>query len=170
MLEHRVHEDDRGWFTESWNQRTLAALGLECNFCQENHSVSAQWVLRGLHYQVVRPQGKLVRVLAGRIYDVVVDVRRASPDFGRWLGMTLSATELRSLWIPPGYAHGFLALLPGTEVLYACTDFYAPEHERTLRWDDPDLAIDWPLPPGVRPILSPKDAGGRLLRGAEVLA
>jgi dTDP-4-dehydrorhamnose 3,5-epimerase len=159
ILEPKVFGDDRGFFFESFNARTFAAaIGTDVTFVQDNHSRSRRGVLRGLHYQVERPQGKLVRVVAGVIFDVAVDIRRGSPTFGRWTGVELSADTKRQLWVPPGLAHGFVVQSETAEVLYKTTDYYAPEHERTLRWDDPDLAIDWGLT--EPPLVSEKDARG----------
>ena len=158
IVEPRVFGDQRGFFLESWNAGVFAAAGIDATFVQDNHSHSAQHTLRGLHYQVTRPQGKLVRVTAGRVFDVVVDLRRSSAHFGRWVGVELSADNKRMLMVPAGFAHGFLALEDATDFLYKCTAYYAPEDERTIAWDDPDLAIDWPLSAGVAPLLSAKDA------------
>jgi dTDP-4-dehydrorhamnose 3,5-epimerase len=167
VVEPRVLEDARGWFFESWERRKAAAGGIDVDFVQDNHSCSAQHTLRGLHYQLGQPQGKLVRVARGAVYDVAVDLRVSSPTFGRWVGVELTADNRRQLWVPPGFAHGFLALAPATELLYKCSDYYAPEHERTLRWDDPELGIAWPLPAGIAPLLSAKDRAGLALRDAE---
>jgi dTDP-4-dehydrorhamnose 3,5-epimerase len=167
LLEHEVFADPRGCFFESWNDRAFAAAGIEARFVQENVSVSKRFVLRGLHYQVTHTQGKLVRVLAGEIFDVVLDLRRSSPTFGRSLTLSLNADSPRSLWVPPGLAHGFLALLEGTQVQYKVTDFWAREAERTIAWDDPTLRIQWPLPPHTAPVLSVKDQRGRRLADAE---
>lgn len=166
LIEPRLFADDRGHFFESWNARAFAEAGIDAAFVQDNHSRSAAGVLRGLHYQVRRPQGKLVRVVSGAAFDVIVDLRRGSATFGRWHGVELSAANRAMLWVPPGFAHGFLALGESTEMLYKCTDFYAPEDERTLLWSDPALAIDWPLA-GAAPLLSAKDAAGRLLADSE---
>lgn len=160
LIEHQVFEDARGGFLESWNERTFAAAGIEARFVQENLSLSRRWVLRGLHYQVRHAQGKLVRVLAGAIYDAVVDLRRSSPAFGRSLTVTLDAARQQSLWVPPGFAHGFLALAEDTRVQYKVTDVWAREAERTLAWDDASLGITWPLPVGVVPTMSAKDQQG----------
>lgn len=168
LIEPRVFGDDRGFFYESWNEARFAELGLDFKFVQDNHSKSAKGVLRGLHYQIQKPQGKLVRVVAGAVYDVVVDLRRSSPTFGRSEGFTLSAENKRILWVPPGFGHGFLSLEDGTEFLYRCTEFYAPEYERSLLWNDPALGIDWPLE--GEPLLSAKDAAGIPLAQAEVFA
>ena len=166
LLEPRVFTDDRGFFFESWNKRVLAAAGLDAEFVQDNHSRSLRNVLRGLHYQIEHAQGKLVRVCAGEVFDVAVDIRRSSPTFGRWMGITLSAQNKQMLWIPPGYAHGFLVLSDAAEFLYKTTDYWYPEHERTLLWNDPALGILWPL--DTAPALAAKDAAGRPLAQADV--
>ncbi|MEW6164431.1 MAG: dTDP-4-dehydrorhamnose 3,5-epimerase [Pseudomonadota bacterium] len=167
ILEPRVFGDARGFFLESWNRRTFADLGLDFDFVQDNHSRSARGVLRGLHYQLKQPQGKLVRVVAGAVFDVAVDLRRSSPTFGRWAGVVLSAENQRMFWVPPGFAHGFLVLSDSADFLYKATDYYAPEHERSILWNDPDLAIDWPLDGIGAPTLAAKDAAGLVLRNAE---
>jgi dTDP-4-dehydrorhamnose 3,5-epimerase len=167
LVEHEVFEDTRGSFYESWNERDFAAAGIAARFVQQNVSESQRWALRGLHYQIRHAQGKLVRVLAGEIFDVVVDLRRASPWFGRSLALTLDAARARSLWVPPGFAHGFLSLAPGTRVQYQVTDFWSRESERSLVWNDPALGIEWPLPPGVSPRLSAKDAAAPPLAEVE---
>jgi dTDP-4-dehydrorhamnose 3,5-epimerase len=167
LVEHEVFEDARGLFFESWNERDFAAAGMTARFVQENISESQRFVLRGLHYQIPHAQGKLLRVLAGEIFDAVVDLRRTSPSFGRSLARTLTAGEARSLWVPPGFAHGFLALTPGTRVQYKVTDFWSREAERSLAWNDAALGIEWPLPPDVRPRLSEKDAAAPPLERAE---
>lgn len=167
LIEPTVHGDARGFFFESFNQRQFdAAIGHAVHFVQDNHSRSARGVLRGLHYQLQQPQGKLVRVLQGAIFDVAVDLRRSSPSFGQWLGHELSADNHLQLWLPAGFAHGFLVLGESAEVLYKTTDYYAPQHERCIRWDDPALAIDWPLT--AAPILSARDAQGTALTDAEL--
>lgn len=163
----KLIEDERGFFFESWNDRTYAQVGLEIRFVQDNHSRSTAGCLRGLHYQIENAQGKLVRATLGEIFDVAVDLRRSSPTFGRWVGVTLSAANHEMLWVPPGFAHGFYVVSDAAEVLYKCTEFYSPNTERTLIWNDPDLAIDWPVKPGEPPKISPKDAAGVLLRDAE---
>jgi dTDP-4-dehydrorhamnose 3,5-epimerase len=168
VVEPRVFGDERGFFFESWNARSFAEAGIPAKFVQDNHSRSARGVLRGLHYQIAQPQGKLVRVVRGSVFDVAVDIRRSSPTFGRWVGVELSADNRKMLWVPPGFAHGFLSLEDGTEFLYKCTDFYAPDHERTILWSDRQIGIDWPLPPGVSPALAGKDAAGQSLDSAEV--
>lgn len=171
IIEPKVFGDARGFFMESWNRRSFAALGLDLDFVQDNHSRSQQGVLRGLHYQVKQTQGKLVRVVAGAVYDVAVDLRRASPSFGRWVGVTLSAENQRMFWVPPGFAHGFLTLSESADFLYKATDYYAPEHERTLLWNDPELGIDWPLAAlSGAPRLAAKDAAGIPLKNAEAFA
>ena len=167
LIEPTVYADTRGAFFEAWNERAIAAAGIEARFVQENVSLSKRHVLRGLHYQVSQVQGKLVRVLAGAVFDVVVDLRRSSSGFGRSLSVNLEAREPRSLWVPPGFAHGFLALADDTQVQYHVTDFWAPQAERTLAWNDPGLGIRWPLPPGIEPVLSDKDRRGQLLAQAE---
>ena len=166
VLEPRVFGDDRGFFLESWNRKALSeAVGREVDFVQDNHSRSARGVLRGLHYQLQQPQGKLVRVVAGEVYDVAVDLRRSSPTFGRSLAERLSEGNRRMLWVPPGFAHGFLVLSETADFLYKTTDYYAPRHERTLLWNDPALDIAWPLE--GEPILKPNDAKGTPLAQAE---
>lgn len=165
VLEPRVFSDERGFFFESFNEEALASVGIRDRFVQDNHSCSYRDVLRGLHYQVRQAQGKLVRVAEGEIVDVAVDLRRSSPTFGKWHAVRLSGENKRMLWIPVGFAHGFHVLSEKAHVLYKATDFYAPEHERTLAWDDPQLAIDWQL--AGEPILSLKDRQGALLRDAE---
>ena len=158
LIEPRVFGDERGFFFESYNRRVLTEAGLAAEFVQDNHSRSGRGVLRGLHYQIEHAQGKLVRVCAGEVYDVAVDIRRSSPTFGRWIGMTLSGQDKRMLWIPPGFAHGFLVLSDMAEFLYKTTDYWYPEFERCLLWNDRALAIDWPLT--GEPTLAPKDAAG----------
>jgi dTDP-4-dehydrorhamnose 3,5-epimerase len=166
VIEPAVFGDARGFFFESWNRKAFSRLvGGDVDFVQDNHSASARGVLRGLHYQLQQPQGKLVRVVAGEVFDVAVDLRRSSPTFGRWVGERLSSSNRRMMWVPAGFAHGFLVLSESAEFLYKVTDYYAPEHERTLLWNDPALAIGWP--PGVEPILKPKDAAGIPLVRAE---
>lgn len=160
LIEPRVIGDDRGFFLESFNQRAFEEVtGLDLRFVQDNHSRSARHVLRGLHYQVVQPQGKLVRVLSGEVFDVAVDIRPDSPTYGQWTGHRLSGANKRQLWVPPGLAHGFLVLSETADFLYKTTDYYAPEHERRIVWNDPTLAIDWPLH-GHAPLLSVKDRDG----------
>ena len=159
LIEPKVHGDERGYFFESWNARDFAEAGLDLSFVQENESLSQKGVLRGLHFQKPQAQGKLVRVASGSVYDVAVDLRRSSPDFGKWAAVELSAANKRSFWIPEGFAHGFLALEDDTRLIYKCTSFYAPGHEHVLAWDDPDLAIAWPLE-GRAPIMAEKDRSG----------
>ena len=159
LIEPKVHGDERGYFFESWNARDFAEAGLDLSFVQENESLSQKGVLRGLHFQQPQAQGKLVRVASGSVYDVAVDLRRSSPDFGKWVAVELSAANKRSFWIPEGFAHGFLALEDDTRLIYKCTAFYAPGHEHVLAWDDPDLAIAWPLD-GRAPIMAQKDGKG----------
>ena len=166
VIEPAVFGDARGFFFESWNRRAFGELlGRDVAFVQDNHSASAQGVLRGLHYQVRQPQGKLVRVVAGEVFDVAVDLRRASGTFGKWVAERLSAENHRMMWIPPGFAHGFLVLSERAEFLYKTTDYYAPEHERTLLWNDPALGIPWPV--RGEPVLKPRDAAGVRLADAE---
>ncbi len=167
ILEPELYRDDRGWFFESFNaRRWREATGLERTFVQDNHSCSRRGVVRGIHYQVASVQGKLVRVVRGAIFDVAVDLRRSSPHCGRWTGVRLDAENRRQLWIPEGFGHAFLALTDDTEVLYKTTDYYAREHERCIRWDDPDLAIAWPDATGV--VLSDKDRRAVPFREAEL--
>lgn len=169
IIEPTVFGDSRGFFFESYNHRTFQALtSLTVSFVQDNHSRSSCNVLRGLHYQIQQAQGKLVRVVSGRVFDVAVDIRRSSPSFGKWVGEYLSAENKRQLWIPPGFAHGFLVVSDAAEFLYKTTDYYAPEHERCICWNDPDLAIDWPVKDA--PLVSAKDEQGVLLKDAEVFA
>jgi dTDP-4-dehydrorhamnose 3,5-epimerase len=166
IIEPRVFGDDRGFFYESFNQRRFQELtGLQSEFVQDNHSRSAKNVLRGLHYQIRQPQGKLVRVVAGEVFDVAVDMRRASKTFGKWTGVVLSAENKRQMWIPEGYAHGFLVLSESAEFLYKTTDYYAPEYERAVRWNDPDIGVAWPLQGA--PLLSAKDKAALSLSEAE---
>ncbi|MEL6325506.1 MAG: dTDP-4-dehydrorhamnose 3,5-epimerase [Cyanobacteria bacterium J06626_23] len=168
ILDPKVFGDERGFFYESFNKKIFEqGIGADVDFVQDNHSRSAQNVLRGLHYQIRQVQGKLVRVVKGAIYDVAVDIRQQSSTFGEWVGVTLSADNRRQLWVPPGFAHGFLVLSDSAEVLYKTTDYYAPEHERCILWNDPDLAIDWPLQTPA-PILSKKDQLGQPLRTADI--
>lgn len=166
LIEPQVYGDARGFFFESYNQRVFGEkVGID-NFAQDNHSRSAQNVLRGLHYQIQQPQGKLVRVVVGEIFDVAVDIRKSSPTFGQWVGYHLSAENKRQMWVPAGFAHGFVVLSEVAEVLYKTTDYYAPQHERCIIWNDPDLAIAWPLK--TDPILSAKDQAGKPFKTAEV--
>lgn len=167
LIRPRVFGDARGFFLESWEERKFAAAGITARFVQDNHSRSVQHTLRGLHYQIEHTQGKLVRVVRGAIFDVAVDIRRSSPTFGRWVGVELSEVNRHILWVPPGFAHGFLVLSDSADFLYRCTDFYSPAHERAIAWDDVDLAISWPLPAGGIPLLSPRDAAAVRFREAE---
>jgi dTDP-4-dehydrorhamnose 3,5-epimerase len=170
VIEPRVFGDDRGFFMESWNQRTFRELtGVQESFVQDNHSRSGRGVLRGLHYQLRQPQGKLVRVVQGEVFDVAVDVRRSSPTFGRWHGVILSESNRRQFWVPAGFAHGFVVLSESADFLYKTTDYYAPEHERCIAWNDPAVGIDWPLG-DIEPKLSAKDQAGLSLAQAEVFA
>jgi len=169
IIEPRVYGDARGFFMETWNAATFAEAGLDLTFVQDNHSRSQKGVLRGLHFQNPGPQGKLVRVTSGAVFDVAVDLRASSPTFGQWVGVELSAANKRMLWVPEGFAHGFLTLENDTDFLYKCTAPYAPQSEHTLAWDDPALAIAWPLD-GARPVLSAKDAAGVRLADAKVFA
>ena len=165
-IEPVVHGDDRGFFLESWHAARYGAAGIALPFVQDNHSRSVRGTLRGLHYQLEQPQGKLVRVTAGEVFDVAVDLRRSSPTFGQWVSAVLSDANRRQLWVPPGFAHGFYVLSPSADLLYKCTEYYAPEHDRTLHWDDADVGIRWPLVEGRSPLLSAKDAAGSCFRDA----
>ena len=168
LIEPKVFGDERGFFFESFNQRAFHEVsGLTADFVQDNHSKSAKGVLRGLHYQIRQPQGKLVRVVAGEVFDVAVDIRRRSPTFGRWVGEILSADNKRQLWVPPGMAHGFVVLSESAEFVYKTTDYYAPEHERCIAWNDPTLAVEWPAM-GSGPLVSGKDAKGLAFLQAEM--
>jgi dTDP-4-dehydrorhamnose 3,5-epimerase len=167
LIEPHVLSDTRGFFLESYQAKRFAKAGIKASFVQDNHSSSEQGVLRGLHYQIQQAQGKLVRVIYGDIYDVAVDLRRSSPTFGQWIGAHLSAENKHQLWIPPSFAHGYYVLSEHAEVLYKATDYYAPEWERMLLWNDPKLGVQWPLIEGLSPILSEKDAHGTLLADAE---
>lgn len=158
LVEPLVHADGRGHLIETWHEARYREAGIDLPFVQDNQSRSCRGVLRGLHYQIERPQGKLVRVVSGEVYDVAVDLRHSSATFGRWLGVELSETNHYQLWIPPGFAHGFYVLSESADVAYKCTELYAPEFERTLRWDDPEIGIAWPLIDGRRPLLSTRDA------------
>ena len=169
IIEPQVFGDARGFFLESWNDQAFReATGVQLPFVQDNQSRSARGVLRGLHYQLEQPQGKLVRVVNGSVFDVAVDLRKSSKTFGRWVGVELSAEGFRQLWIPPGFGHGFLVLSESADFLYKTTDYYAPKHERCIAWNDPDIGIQWPA--GLSPQLSAKDAAGARLRDAEVFA
>ena len=166
VVEPRVFGDDRGFFMETWQIERFARAGIEATFVQENHSKSKKGVLRGLHYQFHRPQGKLVRVIAGEVFDVAVDIRRGSPTFGKWVGVYLSAENKHSLWVPPGLAHGFYVTSDEAEFVYACTDLYDQRDEHCILWSDPELAIDWPVGEAA-PLVSEKDAAGAVLRDAD---
>lgn len=166
IVEPSVFGDDRGFFLESFNEKEMRSIGIDAHFVQDNHSCSQRDVLRGLHYQISQPQGKLVRVVSGKVFDVAVDVRRDSPAFGKWVGVELSAENKRMFWLPPGLAHGFVVLSESADFLYKATEYYAPQCERTILWNDPDLGIEWPLT--GQPILSAKDAAGKTFNEAEV--
>ena len=167
IIEPRVFGDTRGFFLESWNQRVFdEAIGQSVHFVQDNHSRSTRGVLRGMHYQLTHPQGKLVRVVSGRVFDVAVDMRRDSPRLGQWAGVELSAENHRMLWIPPGFAHGFLVMSESADFLYKATDYYAPQDEHSLAWDDPSVGIDWPFEAGHAPQISAKDQAGARLADA----
>jgi dTDP-4-dehydrorhamnose 3,5-epimerase len=159
IIEPKVFGDERGFFMETWQRKTFAANGIDYDFVQDNHSLSGKGILRGLHYQIKQPQGKLVRVTSGEVFDVAVDIRKGSPWFGKWVGVTLSAENKRQLWVPPGFAHGFYVVSYQAEFVYKCTDFYAPEYERCIIWNDNELGIEWPLD-GGEPLLSGKDLAG----------
>jgi dTDP-4-dehydrorhamnose 3,5-epimerase len=167
LITPRVFADSRGYFFETWQQQQFTQAGIAAQFVQDNHSHSVRHTLRGLHYQIQQPQGKLVRVTCGEAFDVAVDLRRGSPRFGQWVGVALSDANHQLLWVPPGFAHGYLALSDEVDVLYKCTDLYAPHHERSIRWDDPRLSVQWPLPPGAVPQLSAKDAIAPLFAESE---
>lgn len=167
LIDSPVFIDDRGFFAETWQQQKFERIGILENFVQDNQSGSSRGVIRGLHYQIKQPQGKLVRVASGEIYDVVVDLRRQSPSFGKWEGMRLSASDRTQLWIPPGFAHGFCVISEWADVIYKVTDYYAPEFERTLLWNDPLLGIDWPLSTIGEPVISQKDRVGAPFAKAE---
>lgn len=170
IIEPAVFGDARGFFMEAWNSETFASLGLNLTFVQDNHSRSTQGILRGLHYQIQQAQGKLVRVTSGAVFDVAVDLRQASSTFGQWVGVELSAENHRVLWIPPGFAHGFYVLSESADFLYKCTELYAPQYDRCLRWDDPSVGIQWPLVKGEMPLLSAKDAAGKCWDEADKFA
>lgn len=167
LIEPRAFADPRGFFMETWQLQKFAAAGIEVNFVQANHSSSKRWVLRGLHYQILQPQGKLVRVLSGEVFDVAVDLRRSSKTFKQAISVELSATNRRMLWVPPGFAHGFLVTSDHAEVGYYCTDYYAPQYERSVAWNDPHINISWPLPPNVVPVLNDKDGAAPSLEDVE---
>lgn len=167
LIEPQVYGDHRGFFMESWNEQTFQDAGFNMQFVQDNHSRSVQGTLRGLHYQIRKPQGKLVRIITGEVFDVAVDLRRQSPTFGQWVGEYLSEENHRTLWIPPGFAHGFYVLSEHADLTYKCTNFFAPEHERSLAWDDPDLGINWPIIADIAPVLSASDAAATAFKAAE---
>lgn len=167
LVRPKVFGDARGFFLESWERRKFLAGGIDATFVQDNHSRSQRHTLRGLHYQLEQPQGKLVRVVNGSVLDVAVDMRRSSPTFRRWVAVELDDRNRHMLWVPPGFAHGFVVLSGSADFLYKCTDYYAPKHERCIRWDDPELAIDWRLPAGASPLLSAKDVHGQSLSDAD---
>ncbi len=166
-IEPEVFADERGFFMETWHRQKLSLAGLDFDFVQDNQSTSRRGTLRGLHYQIRQAQGKLVRVSAGEVFDVAVDLRRSSPTYGEWVGVRLSGDNKRLLWVPPGFAHGFYVTSASATFLYKCTDFYSREHERTIRWDDPTLGIEWPLAEGGEPALSEKDRQGVPFHEAE---
>ena len=168
LIEPHVHGDSRGFFVETWSQRDFQSVGLVGEFVQDNLSRSSKGVLRGLHYQIEMAQGKLVRCTRGEVFDVAVDLRKSSATFGKWVGMRLTEDNKRSLWIPPGFAHGFLVLSDVADFQYKCTNPYAAEHDRTMRWDDPAIGVEWPIVPGDNPIISEKDALGVPFKDAEV--
>lgn len=170
VIDPVIHEDARGFLMETWQERRYQEAGIDARFVQDVHSRSSRNTLRGLHYQIGRPQGKLIRVVRGEVYDVAVDVRRSSSTYGQWVGEYLSAENRRLIWIPPGFAHGFLVLSDSADFEYRMTDYYAPGEERTILWDDPDIGIDWPLPEGSEPLLSAKDLAGVAFREAETYA
>jgi dTDP-4-dehydrorhamnose 3,5-epimerase len=167
VVEPKVFQDERGFFLESYKKKVFSEAGISFEFIQDNHSKSCQGVLRGLHYQIKQPQGKLLHVIVGEIFDVTLDLRRRSPTFGKWFGTYLSAENKQMLWIPPGFAHGFYVTSPQAEILYKATDYYAPQWERTILWNDPEINIQWPIRNDLL-ILSPKDAAGSLFSAAEV--
>jgi dTDP-4-dehydrorhamnose 3,5-epimerase len=167
LIKPRVLGDARGFFLETWQAQKFAAAGIAMPFVQDNHSHSTRYTLRGLHFQVQHPQGKLIRVTRGAVFDVAVDIRRSSPRFGQWVGVVLNDANHHMLWVPPGFAHGYLALSEENDLLYKCTDYYVPQQERAIRWNDPQLGVMWPLPAGIAPILSSKDAVAPLLTQAE---
>jgi dTDP-4-dehydrorhamnose 3,5-epimerase len=170
LIEPQVFGDARGFFLETWQAEKFAIAGITATFVQDNHSRSSQWTLRGLHFQIEHAQGKLVRVTTGSVFDVIVDLRRSSPSFGKWWGVELSADNHRMLWLPPGLAHGILVTSESADLMYKCTDLYSPADERTLAWNDPKLAIQWPLPQGISPKLSAKDSQGTSFEKIEKFA
>lgn len=168
LIEPAVYGDNRGFFMETWESKKFQEAGIDADFVQDNHSRSTRGILRGLHYQLEQPQGKLVRVVTGEVFDVAVDVRKSSPQFGQWYGTILSEQNKRMLWVPPGFAHGFLVLSGSADFVYKCSDYYHPQSERTIAWNDPHIGIDWPLGNIQSPTLADKDARGALLSEAEV--
>lgn len=168
LIEPKIFGDQRGFFMETWREDEFSKSVKQVSFVQDNHSKSGQGILRGLHYQIKQPQGKLVRVVSGEVFDVAVDLRQSSPTFKKWFGIILSAENRKQIWIPPGFAHGFYVLSNETEFVYKSTDYYAPEHERCIKWNDPDIGINWPILPGTSPVLSLKDGLGKSLGDAEV--
>lgn len=170
LLTPKVFEDSRGFFMETFRENTFKEQVADFCFVQDNHSRSGQGVLRGLHYQIRQPQGKLVRVISGTVFDVAVDLRKSSPDFGRWTGVVLSEDDKQIFWVPPGFAHGFYVMSSTAEFVYKCTDYYASEYEKSILWNDPAIGIQWPLVDGKPPLLSAKDEQGVLLEAAEVFA
>jgi len=170
VIDPVVYEDERGFLMETWRENKFSAAGIDAKFVQDVQSRSVQGTVRGLHYQLEQAQGKLVRVIQGEVFDVAVDIRKSSPTFGQWVGETLSAGNRRLIWIPPGFAHGFMVLSDYADFEYRMTDYHAPEHARSIRWDDPDIAIEWPLPKGQTPLLSEKDSAALLLKDADVYA
>lgn len=170
LITPQVFGDERGFFMETWQKKKFASAGINADFVQDNHSLSQKGILRGLHYQIEHAQGKLVRVISGAVFDVAVDIRRSSSTFGKWIGCTLSAENRQMLWVPPGFAHGFYVISEQAEFIYKCTDYWAPEHERCIIWNDPDLAIDWPVVKGAEPVLSQKDSAGTAFRHAVLYA
>jgi len=167
LIKPRVFGDERGFFFETWNERVFKDAGIPARFVQDNHSRSTRNTLRGLHFQIQQPQGKLVRVTRGEVFDVAVDIRRGSPRFGQWVGVVLSEANRQLLWVPPGFAHGYLAMSDSVDFIYKCTDFYAPQHERGIRWNDSVIGVQWPLPAGVTPTLSAKDLIAPVFKEAE---
>lgn len=170
LIEPKVYGDDRGFFMETWQERDFQENVADVSFVQDNHSKSSQGILRGLHYQIQNPQGKLVRVTQGSVFDVAVDMRKSSPTFGQWVGFELSEENHKMLWVPPGFAHGFYVNSNTAEFVYKCTDYYAPEHERSLLWNDPAIGIEWPLVNGQIPVLSDKDSHGSTFTDADCFA
>lgn len=170
VIDPLVFEDSRGFFMETWQARKFRAAGIDASFVQDSQSRSAQGTVRGLHYQIEHAQGKLIRVIQGEAFDVLVDLRESSPTFGQWVGEVLSAANRKIIWVPPGFAHGFQVLSETADFEYRCTDYYAPEYERTIRWDDPDIGIDWPMQDGQEPLMSDKDLAGVAFKDADVYA